>query len=149
MLAVRNSTFNGGFEFLSYRWYQDGVLLPNDTLSYLYRPEGLDMDAEYAVEVVRPGDSLTLRICPVIPQYMAPEHAPNVPTLVAPSEPLRLPALAGAYSEAAWYTTYGALVARKPLHGATSVLAPAERGVYILMLTDVEGVPFTYKVIVQ
>ena len=99
---MRNSTFNSGFEFLSYRWYQDGVLLPNDTLSYLYRPEGLDMDAEYAVEVVRPGDSLTLRICPVIPQYMAPEHAPNVPTLVAPSEPLRLPALAGAYSEAAW-----------------------------------------------
>ena len=80
---------------------------------------------------------------------MAPEHAPNVPTLVAPSEPLRLPALAGAYSEAAWYTTYGALVARKPLHGATSVLAPVEKGVYILMLTDVEGVPFTYKVIVQ
>ena len=55
MLAVRNSTFNSGFEFLFYRWYQDGVLFPNDTLSYLYRPEGLDMDAEYAVEVVRPG----------------------------------------------------------------------------------------------
>ena len=149
VLAVRNSTYNGGFEFLSYRWYQDGVLLPNDTLSYLYRPEGLDMNAAYSVEVVRPGDSLTLRICPVIPQYVSPEQAPDVPTLVAPGEPLRLPARAGAYREAAWYTSYGALVARKSVNEAMSVVAPNEEGVYILVLTDADGIPFAYKVIVQ
>jgi len=68
VLALLNSSYNGGYEFLSYQWYKNNQLMNGETRSYLYVKNGtLDTKAEYKAKVTRVSDGVALFTCPVVP----------------------------------------------------------------------------------
>jgi len=68
VLALLNSSYNGGYEFLSYQWYKNNQVMNGETRSYLYVKNGtLDTTAEYKAKVTRVSDGVALFTCPVVP----------------------------------------------------------------------------------
>ena len=63
VLAVTNEDYNGGYEFVAFQWYKNGVAIDSATSSILYVPEGLDLSAEYSVMLTREDDNVTLMTC--------------------------------------------------------------------------------------
>lgn len=70
VLALTNDRYNGGYDFIEYKWYKDGVAIPGATGPYLYVGEDmlLDTSAEYRAEITRGDDGVTLKTCPVVPE---------------------------------------------------------------------------------
>ena len=66
VLAVRNDVYNGGYEFVEYQWYKDGVMIEGETSSILYVEGELDFDAEYSVMLTR-ADGVKEMVCAVQP----------------------------------------------------------------------------------
>lgn len=71
VLGVRNSSYNGGYNFSSYRWYKNGTLLENEVGSILYLPENMEFGAAYQVELTRSDDGITMLSCPIYPEKYA------------------------------------------------------------------------------
>ena len=71
VLGVRNSSYNGGYNFSSYRWYKNGTLIDNEVGSILYLPEDMDFGAAYQVELTRSDDGVTVLSCPMYPEKYA------------------------------------------------------------------------------
>lgn len=64
IVALLNENYNGGFDFVSYQWYRNGVMLEGDTLSYLAVNDD-DLGAEYSV-VITDATGLTIETCPIV-----------------------------------------------------------------------------------
>ena len=70
VIAILNSTYNGGYEFSAYQWYKDGSPMFGETRSYIYIENStLDYDAEYSVLLTRLDDGALLFSCPIKPQF--------------------------------------------------------------------------------
>lgn len=63
VLAVKNEDYNGGYEFVAFQWFKNGVPIVGATSSVLYEPEGLDGSAEYAVLLTRMADNVSIMTC--------------------------------------------------------------------------------------
>ncbi len=63
VLAVTNEDYNGGYQFAAFQWYKNGSPIVGATSSILYEPNGLDLDAEYAVLLTRVSDNFTTMTC--------------------------------------------------------------------------------------
>lgn len=63
VLAVTNEEYNGGYEFVAFQWYKNGVMIEGATSSILYEPDGLDLEAEYSVLLTRLDDNVALMTC--------------------------------------------------------------------------------------
>ena len=66
IVAVLNHQANGGYDFVSYQWYRNGVMVDGETASYIRVSDEEDMNAEYYVVVLRGDDNVVLRSCPII-----------------------------------------------------------------------------------
>lgn len=143
VLAVKNSEYNGGFEFSKYQWYKkaagdaDHIAMSGDTLSYLYQP--LDLSATYAVGLTREGDSIEIRTCDIEPKDY-PEEL-SVPTLVDKSQPMSIIARNHSImnSVAQWRMFNGMTIATQYVVDGEGLVAPAMSGLYVLSLTDIAG----------
>jgi len=67
VLALLNTKYNGGYEAREVRWYRNGVLLEEQTGTYIYAPEGLINGDEYYAEIKTQYDDI-LTTCPIIVQ---------------------------------------------------------------------------------
>lgn len=149
VLAVRNSDYNGGFDFVKYQWYKrsagdaDYVALVGDTLSYLHQP--LDPSATYSVGLVRQGDSIEIRTCDVSPEDYA--AVPVVPTLVEKSQPM--PIMARGYTVAQWIMFNGNTLSTQYIVDGVGVVAPNQSGLFLLTLTDNTGRQLQQTVLVR
>ena len=77
VLSVYGSDYNGGYTFEGFQWLRDGQPIDGATRSYYYEEGGLDMDAEYQVQVTLP-DGVKLYTCAFNPQpYNAPKSQPK------------------------------------------------------------------------
>jgi hypothetical protein len=77
VLSIVSAEQNFGFRFEQFQWLKNGEKIEGANQSYYYEADGLDLDAEYQIEVVLPG-GLTLTTCPFIPvAYTAPQEAPK------------------------------------------------------------------------
>ncbi len=65
VLVLKNSKYNGGYEFDSYQWYRDGVKVGNGTRPNLSVKQE-DMGHEFYVEVVRKGETTPVCTCPIV-----------------------------------------------------------------------------------
>ena len=63
VLAVTNDNYNGGYQFVAFQWYKDGVMINGATSSILYEPDGLDLGSEYSVMLTRSDDNVSLMTC--------------------------------------------------------------------------------------
>ena len=66
IVAIMNDDYNGGYNFVSYQWYRNGVRMDGETKSYVRVSDEKDMNAEYYVVVLRNEDNVVLRTCPII-----------------------------------------------------------------------------------
>ena len=149
VLAVRNSDYNGGFEFAKYQWYKraandaDFMPLSGDTLSYLHQL--LDPHAVYAVGLTRQGETAEVLTCPITPEDYS--QVPVVPTLVDKSQPMNI--AARGYMEARWITFSGNTYATQYLVDGVGVVAPDQSGVYLLALIDQTGQQLLQTILVR
>lgn len=151
VLAIRNTDYNGGFEFVGYQWFKNGLPIEGATDSYYYAPDGLDTKAEYSALVTRAGDSLQLMTCPIIPTLISSTDVPNVPTLVERGQ--RMPIIgqqaASMCGTARWTTIYGVTIDEQTITDGNGIVAPHWGGIYLLTIQDAEGNRYTFSVIVQ
>lgn len=67
VLGVRNSLFNGGYDFISYQWYKNNSALAGQNEANLYDGNTLDPDAVYTVLLTRTDDGVSQFTCPFQP----------------------------------------------------------------------------------
>jgi hypothetical protein len=83
-VLVLTHDYNGGYDFVAFQWYENGILLLGETHSYIYRP--LIMGGEYSAMLTEQ-DGTRLMTCPLI----AVPHTDITlyPTVAAPEQRIR------------------------------------------------------------
>ena len=100
-IVLYNQAYNGGFEFSSFQWYQNGDTLHGATKEYLYIPSQLllneqgDCENYYQVELIRASDGYKTMTCPICPVYLSQDtivplldYIAIVPTAVSRENPV-------------------------------------------------------------
>lgn len=144
MVAVLAPDYNGGYNFVAFQWYENGVLLVGETRSYLYRP--LIMGGEYSAMLTGP-DGTQIMTCPLIAEPQ-PETS-LYPTIAAPLQQIHC--WVAQEAELRIFDTMGrALVCLSLLPGDNAIQAPSETGVYVVSVRDNGSQSAkTYKLIIQ
>jgi len=144
LLFVQN---NSGFEFSTFQWYKNGEPIWGATSSYLHISEGLDMDAEYSVELIRVGDDFSVFTCPAAVRWV--ENVTLTLVNVAPrSGSFQLnSSLPGT---AQIYNLTGILVSEQVVRaGQNHLQAPDQAGYYLLRVTLENQETKTYHIYVM
>lgn len=69
IIAVKNKDYNGGYDFVSFVWYLNGVLLADETKSYIYIPEQFGAGDVYSV-TLRDVNGRVYRACDFTPEHL-------------------------------------------------------------------------------
>ncbi|MDR0872749.1 MAG: T9SS type A sorting domain-containing protein, partial [Prevotellaceae bacterium] len=151
VIALLNKTYNGGYEFNHYQWYKNSQpiiegqqKIEEQNSSYLYLPEGLDLNAYYRLEITRIDDNVTLFTCPIMPvQFVAESDAP----VVSQQQGIvRISTAAGGYVNV--WNIYGQMLYKKNLSNETELNLPIA-GVYILEIMLDNGIRTVEKVVIK
>lgn len=135
VLAIRNSDFNGGYEFDSVQWYlgDDPIVGATDFNYYTGPDVQLQFGQPYRALLLRRTDGVRLFTCPFVPTPAAADVT-DMPTLVPPSSPLSI----RGKGTATWYDLLG-----HP-HNAqnyddSDIISPETTGYYLLVLWSPTG----------
>jgi len=133
LLFVLNAAHNDGFEFSAFQWYKNDELIIGATRSYLHVPEGLDMQAEYRVELTRVGDNFSVFTCPVSPYWV--ENVTMTLVNIAPQGgTFQLNSSLSGMAQI--FNLTGILVSEQLIHEGQNLLnAPNRAGYYLLKVT--------------
>ena len=151
LLSVRNADYNGGYDFVEYQWYKNGEPLQGETRSYYYAQGGLDMDAEYAAELLRVADGVRLMTCAFVPQPVSANEVPDIPTLVERGQAVSFVSAHKALNTATaqWFNMFGTIVANQQITDGNGLVAPTQAGVYILRIFNNEGYSVVNMIVVM
>lgn len=67
LIAVLATELNGGYEFDEYKWFRDGILIPNEDKAFYYLDGGTFGSECYYLEVKRKDDGVVMRTCEICP----------------------------------------------------------------------------------
>jgi hypothetical protein len=143
VIAVLTHDYNGGYDFIAFQWYENGVLLVGETHSYIYRP--LLMGADYTA-LLTEQNGTQMMTCPLTatPQTDITLY----PTVVTPQQMIHC-----YVSEAAdlrLYDTMGKQMLSQPLTAGDNLFrAPAQQGIYVVKVTTAIGTERVYKLMIQ
>jgi hypothetical protein len=137
VLALLNSSYNGGYEFLSYQWYKNNQIMDGETRSYLYVKNGaLDTTAEYKAKVTRVSDGVALFTCPVIP--VVKSDVAVFPTEFSTATNVTIRTTAP--GTAVLMKSSGIRLKQQVVQrGDNSMLVSAPSGNYVLVITNEQG----------
>jgi hypothetical protein len=138
VLAVKNSDYNGGYEFVAYQWFLNGQPLEGFTTSQYYTGLDLDFSGEYQVLLTRKDDGVSVMTCGVVPIQFAEEVLSSIGTLVFRSEVVEVnsPQQARGYI----YSLSGLIYSIFDLEeGDNFVQMPSQAGLYIMVIDGVEA----------
>ena len=137
VLALLNSSNNGGFQFTDYQWYKNGQAIDGATKSYLYLSENkLDTLSEYSVKLTRANDGAVLFTCPLIPT----KHTDiNIyPTVL--SKAMHVTVKIEGTGKALLLNVSGLKIKEQLLNGGENSMAvPDIPGTYLLLVTNDQG----------
>ena len=152
VLAVKNSNYNGGYEFVAYQWFLNGVPLDGFTTSQYYTGEDLDFNGEYQVLLTRKDDGVEAFTCGIVPTKFEEEILTNGGVLVFVVSNSSVNIETSESAKCCIYNTSGLLCSSFDLDkGSNSVELPYESGVYIVHLlyangdVDVQKIVFNKK----
>lgn len=79
VLGILNADHNGGYEFLFFQWYRNGVAIEGATKPYLYVADKLKPGDEYSVEMKLSSEARGLQTCPytIVVTGASPSSAPQ------------------------------------------------------------------------
>lgn len=145
VLGVRNSLYNGGYEFISYQWYVDGSAIVGATSANYYSPDELDINAEYTVLLTRT-DGVSAFTCPLKPQYFADIEVE--PTILFRNQEVHVRSEVSAYVRV--WNSMGMLVDSYRHHGGDSTFrAPSDEGMYLVEVVLSDGIRRIEKIVVK
>lgn len=150
VLALLNSTYNGGYEFSSFRWYRNGVMIGGADGSYLYLGDGVAFAVgdEYRAELTRSDDGVTLMTCPLYPEARNDTFPYPVATSVPAGSKVKVNEVDSDDVEAVLWSVGGTCCSSQRLSSSSPYfVAPQTGGVYILRI-GVSGRYKLYKVLV-
>ncbi len=144
-----DSAYNGGYTFVDgeYRWYKNGELLPNDTLSFIYlgKEEVFNGEDCYYMELKRKDDGVVMRTCEICPEMVtgvddvfASEEILDV-TVFNSGSTIRINDFGGGYLRI--YSFVGQLINSYTIEAGADFEfdAPDVGGFYLLQLISKEG----------
>jgi hypothetical protein len=149
VIAVKNSDFNGEYNFSSFQWYKNDIEIPGATKSY-YNTENekLDFSADYSVALTRMDDETSMLSCAYRPVMIDETNILVYPSAVAPKSNINIST--DRNMPAVIYNSMGILVARYELTlGDNIILSPSQRGIYLLQLILENGENQTYRISVK
>ncbi len=134
VLAIRNSDYNGGYNFDSVQWYVNGMPIEGATdFNYYTGPNAqLEFGKAYSALLTR-NDGVKLFTCDFIPMPVAADVT-DMPSLVPPSAALPVKGKGTAY----WYDMLGR-AAHVEAYDDSDVYTPSMPGYYILVLQSPAG----------
>ncbi len=146
VLGVRNSGYNGGYEFAAFQWYKDGQKLEGENGPNLYEEDGLDQGAQYTVLLTRADDGVEAYTCAFIPETFA--DIEDKPTVTFHSGTVSVKSETGC-SLRVW-SAAGVLMGEYTVGAGTAEIpmsAPA--GVYIIETVTNDGTREIQKIIIN
>ena len=151
VLAIKNSDYNGGYNFVAFQWFKDNTPLVGAIASQLYTEgENLTFGAEYSVLLTRIDDSKSIMTCPFLPvEYNEGEngyHSDIVVTFDGTKAEVSVPQNAMAY----FYNSTGGLISSYNFTAGTvnTFALPTTKGVYLLRLVYHNGTTRTLKILI-
>lgn len=146
VLAIYNSGYNGGYEFIAYQWLKNGQPMEGEIKSILYVPEGLDIEAAYSTMLTRTTDGVTALTCEVHPQYFADVEV--MPTVTFSGGIINVKS--DNKGIARMWNAMGQLVCTYVLqNGYNEIKSPGMAGTYLLELIFEDGSRRTEKIAVR
>ena len=143
-VLVLTHDYNGGYDFVAFEWYENGILLLGETHSYIYRP--LIMGGEYRAMLTEQ-DGTRLMTCPLI----AEPHTDITlyPTVAAPSQMIRCYTNADAELVLNDAVGHRMMVMDIPA-GGKEFAAPLTEGLYLVNIRLLSSdAPRIYKLLVR
>ena len=136
VLAVKNSGYNGGYDFVAFQWYRNSEAILGATSSVLYVEEGLNPGDEYTVLLTRADDNVSQKVCVVVPQVLN-GRGEAVVTFSQEEKMLRVKA-SQSLTVKMWSTT-GVLVGTYRLDGDDYISTEGLHGIFILEVLMNDG----------
>lgn len=136
VIALLNSRYNGGYDFVSYQWYKNGQPILDATKSYLYigPEETLSINDSYSVSVVRAGETKSIMSCELIPTTHQDQHPYIRQNISGVRQNLPIPSYSEG-GEAIWWSISGQMIEKAVINPYDEyVVTPYQQGVYILEL---------------
>jgi hypothetical protein len=144
-----NNQPNSGDIFISYQWYKNGVKIDGAVGSYIYVPEGLDMNACYSVVLMRADDVAPVFTCEFCPVPVEGDLVVRVnPNPVFAGAPLKVETPKSARIQV--FDMQGVKTAEYQVdEGVNSVNAPSVIGMYLYKITLQNGDERTFRISVK
>lgn len=131
-IAIKNAQYNGGYDFVSYRWYRNGEPM-NEYGPYLYLGEGNEFvwGDYYQVGLVCAGKNEEILTCPLYPEPK--EESTQQPSLTNVGGMWRINAPGVESGSAMVWTSMGLPLGIWPIRdGEAYIPLPGYQGVYII-----------------
>ena len=143
VVAVLTHDYNGGYNFVDFQWYKNGVVLSGETRSYIHQP--LELGAEYSA-LLTEDNGLKMMTCPLIATNLV--DISLYPTLLNGGQRVRCN-----LSESAVVYVYdmmGKLLSKLNVQsGETEMEMPYVAGVYVVKIVTNSNDERNIKLIVR
>jgi hypothetical protein len=150
VIAIKNISFNGGYDFSDYRWYlnDEEITSSINRGSYIYTGENekLQFEQQYRALLTRAGEDYAVFTCPLIPyeQIALTEY----PTVVTESKQVVVFSIKSGASVKVW-TANGLMCGSAVQSDASKRIAiPLRTGFYFVEILESDGRRFVEKVII-
>ena len=143
VVAVLTHDYNGGYNFVDFQWYKNGVVLSGETHSYIHQP--LEFGAEYSA-LLTEDNGLKMMTCPLIATNLV--DISLYPTLLNSGQRVRcnLSEFAVVYI----YDMMGKLLSKLNVQsGETEMEMPYVAGVYMVKIVPDSNDERNIKLIVR
>lgn len=145
VLGVRSALWNGGYEFVAYQWYKDGVPMSGKIGANLYLPDGFDTNALYSVMLTRIHDGVTAMTCAIQPQWF--DDLDILPTVTFGSGHILLACRENAVARI-WSVTGVLTSVHEIVAGENYIALPNVNGTYLIELIFDDGSVRIEKIVV-
>lgn len=149
VLALKNSTYNGGYEFIAYQWFLNGNPLDGFIGSQFYEAgKDLDFDGEYSVLLTRKEDGVSMMTCTFVPTQFSDSDLSNVGKLVFTNEIVSVESKQEA--KCYIYNLSGLLYAVVDLGvGENTITMPSREGIYLMVFDYIDREKEAIKIVVR
>ncbi|MBR6520964.1 MAG: T9SS type A sorting domain-containing protein, partial [Paludibacteraceae bacterium] len=147
VLAVKNSDYNGGYEFVAYQWFLNGMPLEGFTTSQYYTGANLDFSGDYQVLLTRKDDGVSVFTCSVVPVEFSQGELENTGVVVFANDVINVEIQKAAKCYV--YSMSGLLYSVSDLaEGVNIIDMPKEAGIYIMQFNYLDGDVEIRKIVV-
>lgn len=149
VIAILNGDNNGNYEYVSpanYQWYRNDDLIVNENKSYLYVPEGLDINSTYKV-LITSSDGISAFTCPFTPDIRFDIQI--YPTILKAGDPLTISFKENVDAEVFIWDMMGLRRNQYKLSSDKNIIkTPGETGIYHLVIRY-NGQDSTHKILLK